>query len=345
MRALNALWLRVRKPTVATQHDQARYDRVAEELAANNLKPGLWTRAIAETGCEDGKARARYIQLRVAELANSEDCCPTTAADVAPRKRPARQGGPSGVGGWLLFFCVWLTILSPLGWLGRLLQYQEVNGSPANSQTSPKSPNSLVQFYRQQNPDDSSTDDEITLRYAAQADRMRAGGRDPFVEFPDWAQDVERIKRQPAMSYQSQQDSSKQERVQGVFGSPEMAASVVELFFSFCIMVGGLAIGLQIWSGDARGRKRAREYLSMRFGVMVVVYLFIALLLSVGPAEEDGIRVNSRLLGAVVGAILFECLFYGVWWNYLKRSKRVRNTYRDEDTTALAEVKPGAIPS
>ena len=48
--------------------EQKYFDAVASELAQKILKPGLWARAIAEAGSEDGKARAYYIRLRVAEL-------------------------------------------------------------------------------------------------------------------------------------------------------------------------------------------------------------------------------------------------------------------------------------
>jgi hypothetical protein len=48
--------------------DQAYYNIVALELRDQALRPGLWARAVAETGDEDSQARARYIRLRVAEL-------------------------------------------------------------------------------------------------------------------------------------------------------------------------------------------------------------------------------------------------------------------------------------
>ncbi len=48
--------------------DQAFYNIVALELRDQALRPGLWARAVAETGDEGSQARARYIRLRVAEL-------------------------------------------------------------------------------------------------------------------------------------------------------------------------------------------------------------------------------------------------------------------------------------
>jgi predicted xylose isomerase-like sugar epimerase len=41
------------------------YEFAAEEIAANNIRPGLWAKAIAEADGEDAKAKARYIKLRV----------------------------------------------------------------------------------------------------------------------------------------------------------------------------------------------------------------------------------------------------------------------------------------
>jgi hypothetical protein len=52
--------------------DQRFYDIVAVELQRRSLRPGLWTRAVAETGGEGEAARALYIRLRVAELEQIE---------------------------------------------------------------------------------------------------------------------------------------------------------------------------------------------------------------------------------------------------------------------------------
>ena len=41
------------------------YEFAAEEIAANNIRPGLWAKAIAEADGDDAKAKARYIKLRV----------------------------------------------------------------------------------------------------------------------------------------------------------------------------------------------------------------------------------------------------------------------------------------
>ena len=53
--------------------DQHYYDLVAEELAQKNLKPGLWARALAESGADDKRTQAYYIRLRVAELQRDEN--------------------------------------------------------------------------------------------------------------------------------------------------------------------------------------------------------------------------------------------------------------------------------
>jgi len=45
------------------------YDEVARELQDKPMIPGLWTKAFAEMGGDDAKARALYIKYRVAQLA------------------------------------------------------------------------------------------------------------------------------------------------------------------------------------------------------------------------------------------------------------------------------------
>lgn len=53
-------------------NDQQHYETVAAEIQQKVLRPGLWTRAFAESGGEDAKAKALYIRLRVAELKEEE---------------------------------------------------------------------------------------------------------------------------------------------------------------------------------------------------------------------------------------------------------------------------------
>jgi len=52
----------------ATENIQPFYDAVAAELAAQNIKPGLWARALAESSGDEARTKARYIQLRVDEM-------------------------------------------------------------------------------------------------------------------------------------------------------------------------------------------------------------------------------------------------------------------------------------
>lgn len=55
------------------------YDQVAAELANNDIRNGLWTRAYAEADGQDSKARAIYIKLRVAQLTGSDGRVATSA--------------------------------------------------------------------------------------------------------------------------------------------------------------------------------------------------------------------------------------------------------------------------
>ena len=57
--------------------DQRYYDLVAAELAIQNVKPGLWARALAESGADDKRTQAFYIRLRVAELRQEEGTRPS----------------------------------------------------------------------------------------------------------------------------------------------------------------------------------------------------------------------------------------------------------------------------
>ena len=64
------------------------YELAAEEIAANNIRPGLWAKAIAEADGDDAKAKARYVKLRVDIMkaeADLESYAVETAFQVATR--------------------------------------------------------------------------------------------------------------------------------------------------------------------------------------------------------------------------------------------------------------------
>ena len=71
--------------------EQHYYDIVAQELQEKHLRPGLWTRAVAETGSEDAPARALYIRLRVSELVQQAQADATHAQTEAPPREAANQ--------------------------------------------------------------------------------------------------------------------------------------------------------------------------------------------------------------------------------------------------------------
>ena len=48
--------------------DDKFYEEVARELQEKPMVPGLWTKAFAEMGGDDAKARALYIKYRVLQL-------------------------------------------------------------------------------------------------------------------------------------------------------------------------------------------------------------------------------------------------------------------------------------
>jgi hypothetical protein len=58
-----------KKEKAPIMNDDAFYDEVAKELEANKLIPGVWTRAFAEADGDENRAKAIYIKLRVAQLA------------------------------------------------------------------------------------------------------------------------------------------------------------------------------------------------------------------------------------------------------------------------------------
>lgn len=49
------------------------YELAAEEIAGNNIRPGLYAKALAETDGNEDAARARYIKLRVETMKAEAD--------------------------------------------------------------------------------------------------------------------------------------------------------------------------------------------------------------------------------------------------------------------------------
>ena len=73
------------------------YEFAAEEIAANNIRPGLWAKAIAEADGDDGKAKARYIKLRV-ETMKAEADLVNFAASEAGSQNHSNDAGSSEAG-------------------------------------------------------------------------------------------------------------------------------------------------------------------------------------------------------------------------------------------------------
>lgn len=71
--------------------DQRYYDIVAQELQSRILRPGLWARAVAETGGEGAAARALYIRYRVAELTQQEKEERVRAEEQEAQRRHAEE--------------------------------------------------------------------------------------------------------------------------------------------------------------------------------------------------------------------------------------------------------------
>ena len=66
-------WLEGRKEKKLKQPEDVKfYEEVARELQDKPMSPGLWTKAFAEMGGDDAKARALYIKYRFAQLAEEE---------------------------------------------------------------------------------------------------------------------------------------------------------------------------------------------------------------------------------------------------------------------------------
>ncbi len=151
---------------------------------------------------------------------------------------PVTATGPKGVGGWLLFFCVGLTILSPLFSLGQISMNWE-QAQPA------------------------------------------------FDQFPTLK-----------------------------------TAVMWENAGSIALVVYGFIVGCIIWSGNPNGRRIAKKFLLIRFFGFIGIEFVAVVIMGDMPSQ-----VVTSVIGAGIGAVFREGLWFLIWWLYFKKSKRVRNTY------------------
>ena len=67
------------------------YELAAEEIGANNIRPGLWAKAIAEADGDDAKAKARYIKLRVETMKAEADLSTFVKEETAKATKDAEE--------------------------------------------------------------------------------------------------------------------------------------------------------------------------------------------------------------------------------------------------------------
>lgn len=70
------------------------YEFAAEEIAANNIRPGLWAKAIAESDGDDAKAKARYIKLRVETMKAETDLADFMASETSTKSHSNGSDAP-----------------------------------------------------------------------------------------------------------------------------------------------------------------------------------------------------------------------------------------------------------
>lgn len=188
------------------------------------------------------KARSTWQPLREILGLSQPPPIPSTPPATDEADRHVSGKSLKGVGGWLTFFCVGLTILGPLFSLG-----------------------------------------QITQAY-------------------DKAKPV--LDRMPAIK----------------------SAVTFEITGSILLLIYGFFVGCIIWSGSPTGRRVARQYLLIRLfgfiGIEAIGYLMISSL----PRN-----ILSASIADGWGEIAREMVYFFIWWLYFKKSKRVRNTYGDEN--------------
>jgi short chain dehydrogenase len=76
--------------------DEQYYTKVAEEIDRGQIRPGLWTKAMAQCGSNTAQIRATYIKLRVESL-RAEIAARLSELSEEPENRPKPGGSAAKV--------------------------------------------------------------------------------------------------------------------------------------------------------------------------------------------------------------------------------------------------------
>jgi len=102
-----------------------------------------------------------------------------------------------------------------------------------------------------------------------------------------------------------------------------MTATIVDTIVSLAVMMLGMFAGICLWTERPSAVAIAKAFLLVRLVYSVFeISLFMAAL---PPAASD------RFLGSATISVIKTLFFVGLWYTYLKRSKRVRATYSGSD--------------
>ncbi len=116
-------------------------------------------------------------------------------------------------------------------------------------------------------------------------------------------------------------------QVQAVFETyPAIkSAMFVENIGGVMLLIYSFIAGCLIWRGHQKGRKIARQFLLISLlGFIGMEVIALAVMQNL-PKEI----VTGGINGAG-GAMFRRGIYFFIWWFYFKKSKRVRNTYGDE---------------
>jgi hypothetical protein len=104
------------------------------------------------------------------------------------------------------------------------------------------------------------------------------------------------------------------------------------------LLIYGFVVGCTVMSGSPSGQTVAKQYLLIRLLSGICIELIALIMIGDLPSN-----VTSGVGGAVARGIIWEGVYFLIWWFYFKNSKRVRNTYGDENSLPVG--KPDCPPN
>lgn len=256
------------------------YAQAAAELGGGNRDEGLWAKCFAECDGDENKAKALYLKKRVERLVDPEDKPPVfeSKKEESPEIQKDDHKGLgqyTTVGGWLLFFCITLTICRPLLLCGTAAENPFSEGTVAME---------IRGEYRRLNGEELSWEESKKI------------ARETIAEI----------------------ETNSELRSLLIFIKVESIVNGAMGVFCF-------VCGCGLWARQKWALKWTKISLWASL-IIVLVDLVVAAYLDTIPVIREFTGAEMATSSEAIKGLTQAVVYFAIWYSYLLKSKRVKNT-------------------